>query len=70
MSPEELNLLKQFKDSMKVDLDNFAILMKDKQKDFLKIELLIQQYDNDLDEMAAEHTKKVVIDCINIDEEE
>lgn len=64
MNPETLNFLKQMKDSMQADLNNYEALMREKKKDFLRVEMMLQQFDTDLDDM-----EKQVIDCVNIEEE-
>lgn len=64
MNPETLNFLKQMKDSMQADLNNYEALMREKKKDFLRVEMMLQQFDTDLDDM-----EKQVIDCVDIEEE-
>lgn len=72
----ELNLLTQFKESIKTDLDRLEYLMKEKKKDFMRIETRLQLLNADIAEMVEdqnnkdEEVKKLVIDCVLGDENE
>lgn len=63
MNPELMKTLKDWKQRLRIDMDDLSIMMKRKQKEFLHVENLLNVLGSELDEYA-QNTEKIVVDCV------